>query len=156
MAALTFGIRVAESRGNGASFHEITHPVLYLRAGRYAGERVTYHNPGGGQPQGYDNQRAAWKPLSLAIQTARALSFAMPSDPDVERMYRKHTTLAERLSHVSLLAYEDGKPPPPSFVARPAARRIDLFDVTVAASMPRHASVTYVSLYYSGATREWF
>lgn len=161
MAELTFKIRVIEMRGarsaggGGTSSYERTDPVLFLKVATYAGEKLAYHDPDDGGMQGGKNQLAAWMQLSLAIQRARSLTLGMPANSGAEAFYRKHTTLSEKLSHVSILAYID-RGVQHSFVHPPSDRRIDIFDVTVTPSMLTSHGVTYMGMLYSGATKEWF
>lgn len=167
MAKLTFKMRVFELRGKietrdgittGTGTYEFSHDLIHLKAGTFSGGQINFDDAKWGDSlttKSYENQLAAWKTLSLAIQGTRSLMFAMPVRPDIENYYRKHTTLAEKLGNVTLLAFNN-------FYDRsrewnsPPDESIGIFDVTVNPNISTAAGMTWVSMYYSGATKEWF
>jgi hypothetical protein len=137
--------------------YEFQHKLLYLRAGIFAGNELTFDDARWGESptaQTYTNQLAAWKSLSLAIQHTRSLTFAMPYDSEIESYYQKHATLGEKISHLSILAYSNIYDNSESWNA-PADQSIDIFEVTVP-TIRNVMNFTIVNMFYSGATKEWF
>ncbi len=152
MGKLTLAIRIIE--GNGEWSRTFGHRIAYIAAGGFKGDSLSFDEPGSGSyVVDYDNELAAWKTLSLAIQGTKSLTMAMPKDPEIEKFYRKHTQLADAIKGMSILAYNvryqtewDSHPD----------QSIGIFDVTVFPSMPSYGAFTGVSLQFSGATREFF
>lgn len=152
MAKLTFEIRIIE--GNERWTHTFSHKILYIAAGGFRGDSLNFDEPGSGSyVVDYDNQLAAWKTLSLAIQGTRSLTMVMPKDPEIEKYYQRHTQLADAIKGMSILAYNSRNTR--GWDSHPD-QSIGIFDVTVVPSMPSYSGGTVVSLQYSGATKEWF
>lgn len=151
MAKLIFESRVTEQKAN--TTFTFRHGILYLAAGSYRGFDLSYDDPGGGSVQGYDNARAAWRTLSLAIQGTKSLRFSMPKDPDIEKFYSEHTELGKAIDHLEILAFTSSRPRTwdsfPDF-------SIDIFDVTVVPGVLTIQGVTTVGLQFSGATKQWY
>jgi hypothetical protein len=151
MARLFFEISISDSVGE--TYRRFGHRILYLVAGDFSAIKLTYDEPGGGTyALDYENKRAAWKKVSLAIQGARSLRMAMPKDSEMEKYYSAHTQLADAINHVSIYAVKPAENR--SFDWYPE-HQIDIFDVTVS-QMVTAEGMTFVGLYYSGATKEWF
>jgi hypothetical protein len=158
MAKLSFKARITEKRGAGS--FEFQHRILYIAAGSYSGFGLTYDAPGGGSyVKDYDNQLAAWKTLSLAIQGTNSLRFTMPMDREAEDYYRKHTELSNAIDGVEILAYDPTKHPgleSREWWETPADQSIEIFAVTVVLPVFTIRAVTTVGLQFNGATKEWF
>jgi hypothetical protein len=151
MAKLTFETRLRE--GNDHWSHNFGHEIIYIAAGGFKGGSLNYDEPGGGSyVADYDNQLAAWKTLSLAIQGTKSLVMVMPRDAEIESYYRKHTQLADAIN-IEIVAYNSRNSR--GWESHPD-QSIGLFDVTVLPSMPSYSGVTVVGLQFSGATKEYF
>lgn len=151
MAQLTFETRLYE--GNEHWSHTFGHKIIFIAAGPFRGSSLSFEEPGSGSyVVDYDNQLAAWKTLSLAIQGTKSLTMVMPKDPEIEKYYLKHTQLADAFN-MEILAYNSRNPR--GWESHPD-QSIGIFDVTVVPSMPSYSGVTAVGLLFSGATKEWF
>jgi hypothetical protein len=153
MATLNLRTRITEKLG--VTISTFGHKILYIVAGSYSAFKLSYDEPGGGSyVKDYENQLAAWKTLSLAIQGTKGLRFAMPRDFETEQYYLKHTELSNAISQVEILAYRAS--PNQTWWESSPEQGIGIFDVTVVPGVLTIQGVTTVGLQYSGATKEWF
>jgi hypothetical protein len=93
--------------------------------------------------------------VSLAIQEARSLTFGMRPDKQLEKFFSEHATLGEKITQVDIEAYKDTRQQNSFGYPRPD-HSLDIWDVTVVPSIHTVENITWIVLYYSGATKEWF
>ena len=151
MTKLEFVLTITEVDSNYS--RRFGHKIEYLLAGNFSGSALSFIDPGGGYLVGYENKIASWKTVATAIMGARSLSMVMPADPEMEKYYRKHTQLADAISHVTINVVDRERQV--SFVFRPEFS-IDIFDVTVVPNIFSVKGQTTVGLMYSGSTKIWF